>query len=222
MFLSFLYFNDTKVIHFCKNSPYHVRNCIKTGSEAIYPYDEKREIGETKGGNLLAVTQILLFRGSYILKIVVAVFGVQADAPVHFVDALGQFHNDDGALLVYQFFYFLGGSTAGYHGQPFFLAGYVQTGAGAGGNEGGNARNVADGNAVRLQLLIYIMYGRVETGIPFGNDAHLLSIPVQCRCFGVDAVVGIHRLLALLAHREREAANIAFRDIQLLHDVRRP
>ncbi len=40
----------------------------------------------------------------------------------------------------------------------------------AGGNEGGDTGDVFHRDIVCLQFLIYIMYGRVESGISFGND----------------------------------------------------
>ena len=94
MSLSFLITQGAKVSHFCKNHSYSVRNCIKSASEAIVTDDKQGEIRETECFKLLPVTDVFLLRSAYVLEIAVIVFGMKADATVHFIGALRQFHDD--------------------------------------------------------------------------------------------------------------------------------
>ena len=101
MSLSFLITQGAKVSHFCKNHSYSVRNCIKSASEAIVTDDKQREIRKTECFKLLPVTDVFLLRSAYILEIAVIVFGMKADATVHFIGALRQFHDDYRVCLLY-------------------------------------------------------------------------------------------------------------------------
>ena len=164
MSLSFLITQGAKVSHFCKNHSYSVRNCIKSASEAIVTDDKQREIRKTECFKLLPVTDVFLLRSAYILEIAVIVFGMKADATVHFIGALRQFHDDYRVLRLYQPFYLFGGGDAGNYGQPLFPAGDVQSAPCSGSDESGDAGNLFYGDAGGLQFLIYIMYRGVEAG----------------------------------------------------------
>ena len=108
MSLSFLITQGAKVSHFCKNHSYSVRNCIKSASEAIVTDDKQGEIRETECFKLLPVTDVFLLRSAYVLEIAVIVFGMKADATVHFIGALRQFHDDYRVLRLYQPLYLFG------------------------------------------------------------------------------------------------------------------
>ena len=136
-----------------------MRNCIKSGSKGLCTNDKQGKIGEADGRYPLAVIDILLFRSAYILKIVIPVFGMQADAAVNLIGASGQLHDDNRTVFACQFLYLFCCSNAGYHRQPLFLAGYMEPAQCAGGNEGGDTGDVLHGDAVCLQFVIYIVYG---------------------------------------------------------------
>ncbi len=67
------------------------------------------------------------FRSAYILKIVIAVFGMEMDATVNLIGASGQLHDDNRTVFACQFLYLFCRSNTGYHRQPFFLAGNVES-----------------------------------------------------------------------------------------------
>ena len=92
----------------------------------------------------------------------------------------------------------------------------------SGGDEGRNTGDVRYGNACGLQLLIYIMYGRIEARISFGHDAHALSPGLQLPGFRVDPVVGFQCAFALFAHGQVEAADGVFGHAELQQDVGSP
>ena len=97
-----------------------MRNCIKSGSKGLCTNDKQGKIGEADGRYPLAVIDILLFRSAYILKIVIPVFGMQADAAVNLIGASGQLHDDNRTVFACQFLYLFCRSNAGYHRQPLF------------------------------------------------------------------------------------------------------
>ena len=77
-----------------------MRNCIKSGSKGLCTNDKQGKIGEADGRLIrLAVIDILLFRSAYILKIVIPVFGMQADAAVNLIGASGQLHDDNRTVF---------------------------------------------------------------------------------------------------------------------------
>ena len=181
-----------------------MRNCIKSGSKGLCTNDKQGKIGEANGRYPLAVIDILLFRSAYILKIVIPVFGMQADAAVNLIGASGQLHDDNRTVFACQFLYLFCRSNAGYHRQPLFLAGHMEPAQCAGGNEGGDTGDVLHGDAVCLQFVIYIMYGRVESGISFGNDTDLLSLLPEGGALHIDLVVGAQGFFALPLRWERK------------------
>ena len=192
-----------------------MRNCIKSGSKGLCTNDKQGKIGEADGRYPLAVIDILLFRSAYILKIVIPVFGMQADAAVNLIGASGQLHDDNRTVFACQFLYLFCRSNAGYHRQPLFLAGHMEPAQCAGGNEGGDTGDVLHGDAVCLQFVIYIMYGRVESGIAFGNDTDLLSLLPEGGALHIDLVVGAQGFFALFAHGEWKAVHRVFRNGEL-------
>ena len=90
-----------------------MRNCIKSGSKGLCTNDKQGKIGEADGRYPLAVIDILLFRSAYILKIVIPVFGMQADAAVNLIGASGQLHDDNRTVFACQFLYLFCRSNAG-------------------------------------------------------------------------------------------------------------
>lgn len=192
-----------------------MRNCIKSGSKGLCTNDKQGKIGEADGRYPLAVIDILLFRSAYILKIVIPVFGMQADAAVNLIGASGQLHDDNRTVFACQFLYLFCRSNAGYHRQPLFLAGHMEPAQCAGGNEGGDTGDVLHGDAVCLQFVIYIVYGRVESGISFGNDADFLSLLPEGGALHIDLVVGAQGFFTQFAHGEWKAAYRVFRDVEL-------
>lgn len=117
--------------------------------------DKQGEIREAECFKLLPVTDVFFLRSAYVLEIAVIVFGMKADATVHFIGALRQFHDDYRVLRLYQPFYLFDGGDAGNYGQPLFLAGDVQSAPCSGSDESGDAGNLFYGDAGGLQFLIY-------------------------------------------------------------------
>ena len=140
---------------------------------------------------------------------------MQADAAVNLIGASGQLHDDNRTVFACQFLYLFCRSNAGYHRQPLFLAGHMEPAQCAGGNEGGDTGDVLHGDAVCLQFVIYIMYGRVESGISFGNDTDLLSLLPEGGALHIDLVVGAQGFFALFAHGEWKAVHRVFRNVEL-------
>ena len=68
---------------------------------------------------------------------------------------------------------------------------------------------------IRLQFVIYIMYGREESGISFGNDTDLLSLLPEGGALHIDLVVGAQGFFALFAHGEWKAVHRVFRNVEL-------
>lgn len=129
-----------------------MRNCIKSVSEAIVTDNKQGEIRETECFKLLPVTDVFLLRSAYVLEIAVIVFGMKADATVHFIGALRQFHDNYRVLRLYQPLYLFGGGDAGNYGQPLFPAGDVQSAPCSGSDESGDAGNLFYGDGRRLAV----------------------------------------------------------------------
>ncbi len=180
-----------------------MRNCIKSGSKGLCTNDKQGKIGEADGRYPLAVIDILLFRSAYILKIVIPVFGMQADAAVNLIGASGQLHDDNRTVFACQFLYLfclvMPGITVS---RSSWLATWSRPSAPA-------AMKAVYGCAsrgCRLPAVCHIhnvWKSRIRY-IPFGNDTDLLSLLPEGGALHIDLVVGAQGFFALFAHGEWE------------------
>ena len=182
-----------------------MRNSIKQPLKLVIPHNEQRKIREPSLFYLLYIVQVDLPVGTYIFKIVVAVFRMQFHTAVHLVGTLRKFHNYRYPLFLHQLYNVFGGGGSRDYSQSFFLTGHVQASPGTGGYKGWNTSYMLHRQAVGLQFLEDVMYGSVESRIAFGNDAHIFTFLLQGCGFGIHAVVSGQSQLTLFAHGQCEA-----------------